>query len=161
MLGFLSAAAAVIDEEPNQKVHSAQNILIEHRGVSRDFAYDDGGFDRYSAMFHGVSGPAPGTQPRQYGRDVERAVDRHALNAIQAIAGVDIGFGLARRAARRHVERLYAARTVPPYHAVVGEMEPVVLSKVHNRRDTGRQGQDREDRCGQLELEFLKHKICR
>ncbi len=88
-------------------------------------------------------------------RDFNGMLNGDVLNALENVADVDACVGPW--AAGGDIKGFDACGAIDPNHAIVGKTETELRLKIYERGHTCSQCDDRQEGCGQLELEFLKH----
>ena len=93
MLRLVGAAAAEIDEQPDDQVGEAHHVLVDDRPIERHLA-DDQSLDGYpdAAANHGVVGLIPEADSGQDLGDLDGLLDRDAADLGEPVAFVDSGF---------------------------------------------------------------------
>ena len=144
MLGLVGAATAKINEQPDDQVGEAHQVLIENRPVHGDFRDDhlgDQNLDR--AAGDAIVGASPRHQASQDFGDVNGVRDGFSADRDEMVANLNSLGG--RYAVRRNVEGFHAACAIHPDHAVFVQAEVVLFVQINEGSDTRSKGQDRED----------------
>ena len=138
-------------------------IASRIHGVTPDFirkmaalGYHHRGCHLEAAALDLVLRLAPRPDPDQHFGDVGGLFDGNAVDRNQVVALMDAA--VCSGTAGFDVQGLDRAATLHPNNPVLGKPETILLLKVNEYGHTCGQGQDREDRGRELELEFLKHK---
>ncbi len=153
--GLVRAAAAEIDKEADQQVGAADAILIQHQSIEGNLPYDHCHRKLGTAAAQQVAGEVPGADAGQMHRDFDGMLDGDILDALEDVADVDAG--VRPGTAGSDIQRFDARGAIDPDYAIVGKAETELRLKIYEGGHTCSQCDDRQDGCGQLELEFLKH----
>ena len=108
----VGAAAAVIDEQPDQQVSGADHVLVGDRGIERFFADVNGGLELDAVAAGGIIRLVPGAHRGQNLGDVDGFLGGGAVDLQQRIAVLEAGLG--GRAVGIDVQGLHAARRDRP-----------------------------------------------
>src|SRR5438309_7611952 len=143
---FLRGPAPEIDEQSDDEIPGADQVLINDGWVERHSRDDDAGLELNPAALDAIVGLVPYPDCRQRLRDVDGFLNRKGIDFAEDVAGPHpgvIGAAVTRDAERLDARCAVRPDVIDPGDAVVRQPKTKLLREVNAGGNSSSHGQDR------------------